>query len=368
MVAPGEKFAPAAPPAKAPADAANAATPERIRELAETLLTRIRGSIKSIGEINLQARVLSMNAQIEAARAGEAGLSFGVVGQEMVGLSVRTQDAAGKLQLESEGAMLELVEISRQLASSVRGTRYADLALTNIDLIDRNLYERSCDVRWWATDASVVSVLSDPSDEARKHACERLGVILKAYTVYFDIVVADLAGNVVANGRPQQFASIGTNHADAEWFTAALATNNGDEFGFHSAHLSPLAGNAPVLVYSCKVCAGGDARGEPLGVLGVVFNWAALGEKVVQNTPLGDEDRGRARCCIVDADGRILADSTGSSLRQRIDLRVLGDALDAPKGYRLVNLAGRPHVIAHANSPGFETYATGWHSLIVREL
>ena len=28
--------------------------------------------------------------------------------------------------------------------------------LTNIDLIDRNLYERSCDVRWWATDSSVV--------------------------------------------------------------------------------------------------------------------------------------------------------------------------------------------------------------------
>lgn len=348
--------------------AAATASPERIRELAETLLGRIRGSIKSIAEINLQARVLSMNAQIEAARAGEAGLSFGVVGQEMVGLSQRTESAAGELQKESEGAMLELVAISRELASSVRGTRYADLALTNIDLVDRNLYERSCDVRWWATDASVVAALAEPSDATQAHASARLGVILKAYTVYFDIVVADREGRIVANGRPQQFESVGTNHAHAEWFTAALATASGDEFGFESAHASSLVGGAPALVYSCKVCAGGDARGEPLGVLGIVFNWNALGEKVVQATPLDDEDRGRARCCLVDREGRILADTAGGALRQTFDLRLLGDALAQPKGYRVAEIGGKSYLLAHANSPGFETYATGWHSLIVRRL
>lgn len=34
-----------------------------------------------------------------------------------------------------------------------------DLALNVVDLIDRNLYERSCDVRWWATDSAVVQAL-----------------------------------------------------------------------------------------------------------------------------------------------------------------------------------------------------------------
>ena len=28
-----------------------------------------------------------------------------------------------------------------------------NLALNAIELIDRNLYERTCDVRWWATDS-----------------------------------------------------------------------------------------------------------------------------------------------------------------------------------------------------------------------
>ena len=46
------------------------ATPERISELTKTLLARTRGSIKEISDINLEARVLSFNAQIEASRGG----------------------------------------------------------------------------------------------------------------------------------------------------------------------------------------------------------------------------------------------------------------------------------------------------------
>ena len=30
-----------------------------------------------------------------------------------------------------------------------------------IDLIDRNLYERTCDVRWWATDSAMVAAAAE---------------------------------------------------------------------------------------------------------------------------------------------------------------------------------------------------------------
>ena len=35
-----------------------------------------------------------------------------------------------------------------------------DLALNAIEFIDRNLYERTCDVRWWATDSAVVDCVA----------------------------------------------------------------------------------------------------------------------------------------------------------------------------------------------------------------
>jgi hypothetical protein len=343
-----------------------AATPERILAVS----TRIDGQIVAFGNeiasVDLQTRLLSINAQIEAARAGSTGAAFGVVASEMVELSRRTASIASRLRSETHEALTELTAISRRLATEVRGSRLANLALTNIDLIDRNLYERSCDVRWWATDAAVVAAVADPGNEAANYAGRRLGVILDAYTVYFDIVLLDLAGCVVANGRPERFRSQGGVHAEASWFRAALAHTSGNEFGFVGPFPTPLAGGERALVYSCRVAEGGEAHGPALGVLGVVFRWDALATTIVRNTPVDAADRPFTRAVIVDAAGRILADSANDA----------GDKLDLPdrerlfaetRGFREVSLGGTEHLVGHARAPGYEGYTTGWHSLVLQQ-
>ncbi|MEI9889879.1 MAG: hypothetical protein WDN45_03890 [Caulobacteraceae bacterium] len=93
----------------------------------------------------------------------------------------------------------------------MRGQRLIDLSLNAIEIIDRNLYERTCDVRWWATDAAVVDCLQDPTADKARHASKRLKVILDAYTVYLDLWICDPAGRVVATGRPDRYPrAVGT--------------------------------------------------------------------------------------------------------------------------------------------------------------
>jgi hypothetical protein len=366
--------APVQSPAVVPAPSARSdgtqatSTPERISQLSTDLAKCIAASGSEIEQINLQTRLLSFNAQIEAARAGPAGVAFAVVGQEIVSLSHRTAEAASKLRSESQGLVGELTAISRSLSSDVRGTRLADLARVNIDLIDRNLYERSCDCRWWATDAAVVTALASPSAASADYASSRLAVILKAYTVYFDIVLADCEGNIIANGRPEKFRSRGSRHADARWFRSALACASGDDFGFQTAHRSSLAGNERVLIYSCKVGRDGQAGGEALGVLGIVFRWDALADTIVRQTPVDEADRARTRACIVDADGLILADSAGRALEQKLELPDRTRLFTLAKAHREIEIGGRPTLIGVARSPGFETYATGWNSVILQTL
>jgi hypothetical protein len=355
-------------PPSATAGETGASAPERISKLSVELARCIASSGNEIDQINLQTRLLSFNAQIEAARAGSAGVSFAVVGQEMVSLSHRTAEAAARLRSESQELVGQLTGISRRLSTDVRGTRLADLALTNIDLIDRNLYERSCDCRWWATDAAMVDALAQPDAATAKYASERLAVILKAYTVYFDIVLADQTGRIIANGRPEKFKSVGTRHAESAWFRTALATASGDEFGFQTAHHSPLAGGDRVLVYSCKVCRGGNAGAEVLGVLGIVFRWDALADTIVRNTPVDEADRTTTRACIISPDGLLLADSAGQALRQSLTLPDAKQLFGMKKGYRHIEFNGRPTLVGIARSPGFETYATGWHSVILQTL
>lgn len=354
-------------PTTPPASEANG-LPEQILSLADALGEKVRTSLKQIDEINTQSSLLSLNAKIEAARAGAAGRSFAVVATEMGELSETTKRVAVQLSSKLGGDIAELQNISQRLASDVLGTRLADLALTNIDLIDRNLYERSCDVRWWATDSSVVDLLADPTPERVEYACKRLGVILNAYTVYFDLVVCSLDGEVLANGRPQTYKSIGMNAGKQRWFQTALQTRSGDEFGFEIVHASPLVDGAYILGYSCAVRRGGEADGEPIGVLGILFNWRGLAQTVVDRTPLTEEEKTRSRVCILSEEGVILADTQGAPLSGELRFPDRESIWTSPKCFSEVEEEAGQLLVAHAKAPGFETYSTHWHSVILQRL
>jgi hypothetical protein len=247
----------------------------------------------------------------------------------------------------------------------MRGERLSDMALTNIDLVDRNLYERSCDVRWWATDGSVVTALATPTDENRRFASQRLGVILNAYTVYFDLVLCDIEGRIVANGRPAKHAVAGMRQEQTAWFQSAMNTASGDEFGFQSVHRSPLVNHERALVYSCAVRESGEARGRILGVLGIVFNWDALGQTILDRIPLAPREKQRAVACFLDAEGKVLADFPAGALRDSFDNALFHGLRQGQKSYGVHHFAGREYVAGFAMSPGFETYATGWASLVM---
>jgi hypothetical protein len=367
---------PAAAPPKAPSvdepsvveggvQTSDMATPEHIAQLTGQLSTLLTETVEHIAGLNREARILALNAEIESARAGDAGVAFGVVAKAMSQLSEKTGDSAKELARGSKGLIREMQQVTELLQTKMRGERLSDLALTNIDLVDRNLYERSCDVRWWATDGSVVAALATPTDETRRFASQRLGVILNAYTVYFDLVLCDLNGVVVANGRPAKHAVVGMRQDQAPWFQAAMKTRSGDEFGFQSVHCSPLVNQQRSLVYSCAVRAGGETHGEPLGVLGIVFNWDALGQTILDRLPLTPHEKQRAVACFVDSEGNVLADFPADSLRGAFDKTLFQGLRQGNKAYGVHPFCGREYVAGFAMSPGFETYATGWYSLVM---
>ncbi len=109
------------------------------------------------------------------------------------------------------------------MADAAVGSRLVDLALNAIEIIDRNLYERTCDVRWWATDSAIVDAAADASDSHCSYASKRLGVILSAYTVYLDLWLCDMDGRIIANGRPERYNVKGLDVSREPWFARAAA-------------------------------------------------------------------------------------------------------------------------------------------------
>lgn len=340
---------------------------EEVVEFTDLIAEKLDAAIDKVDNINHKTHVLSVNASIEAARAGTYGRPFGIVASNMSELSEDTSKITERMRNDTK-EILKVGNLIKSQSKDFRGNRLSNMALVNIDLIDRNLYERTADVRWWATDGSVVDALSRKTPESYAFASKRLGVILQAYTVYNDLVLADANGNIVANGNPQKFSSTNTNVSDSAWFTSAMRTKNGGEFGFQTVHRSSLVNNDLALVYSCTVRENGDNKGNIIGVLGVIFKWESLSQTVINHTPIGEEEKNNTRICIVDDDGLILADSDNKMLKEIIKFDKKTSLFSEKRNYVFSDYGGIDCCLGHAQSPGFEGYSTGWHSLIIQKL
>lgn len=187
------------------------------------------GKTRAIQTITGQMKILALNALIESARAGKQGAGFAIVAQEVRNVGAQIEGIARDLECQLTRRTGELISSIGDMTARSRGERLVDLALNAVELIDRNLYERTCDVRWWATDSAVVDCATDPSAANAAHASDRLAVILSAYTVYLDIWLCGADGTIIANGRPDRFKVAGQSVAGQAWFRDALRLRSGDD-------------------------------------------------------------------------------------------------------------------------------------------
>ncbi|WP_340645984.1 methyl-accepting chemotaxis protein [Phenylobacterium sp.] len=336
--------------------------PERILELSERLSSVAGAKIGEISSINREAKMLAINALITAARAGEAGRGFAIVSEEFKRISQEIDEVAQALESQVRADLQELSLVGGAILSHLRGQRLADLALNAIEIIDRNLYERTCDVRWWATDSAVVACVAEPTPEGSRHASSRLKVILDAYTVYLDLWICDASGKVLATGRPQAYpATQGLSVAGAGWFQQAMKTASGDEFVAWDIERAPALNNAPVATYATAIRQDGLSDGKVIGVLGIHFDWKPQAQAVVDGVRLTDEERARSRVLLLDHAGRVLASSD-----QRGELN---ETFRLPADATGMGSYATPDrvTVGYALTPGYETYrGLGWYGAITQ--
>lgn len=329
---------------------------EEVRRIAQDKAGRIQ-------QITAQTKMLALNALIEAARAGEQGRGFSVVAQEVRAIGSEVEALARELETHLTARVSDLQRAVDAMAGRAQDERLVDLALNAVELIDRNLYERTCDVRWWATDAAVTGCATVPDEAAIRYASQRLGVILSAYTVYLDLWLCDLDGRVLANGRPDRYPDVrGRSVADEPWFREAVRSTSGDAYVCADVRRESGLRGAQVATYAASVREGGHTNGRPVGVLAIHFDWEPQARAIVEGVRVSPEDRGRTRVLLVDGRRRVLAASDGQG--------VLSETLALDPGGRQSGVERDPRcgtLTAYHRTPGYETYlGQGWYGVIVQ--
>ena len=336
------------------------ANPTEIVELSYQIRKVAENKISDINDINREATFLALNALIEAARAGDAGRGFAVVANQVKHISALIGQITDSLNKELAGSLSKLTQLGDSMITTLHqheSQRSVDLALNMIDIVDRNLYDRSCDVRWWATDAALVNCAATADSAQCRHAAERLSVILASYTVYLDLWVVDATGNVLANGRGDNYAVVGKNVSDMKIFRQALATKTGSDYVAADIATVPFLNNATVATYATAIRENGEENGRVTGALLIFFDWAPQAAGVVKSVRLSDEEWQRTRCMVVDSTFRVIASSDGKT-GDLFPLRTDGKA----SGFYQTN---GDSTVSFALTPGYESYqGLGWYGVI----
>lgn len=201
-----------------------------------------------------------------------------------------------------------------------------------VELLDRNLYERSDDCRWWAMTAALRRALAKPAAGLGVAVSVELGVLLSGinalYTVYTRLVAYDRNGVIVAaSTRPGYMddidAQVVGSTIEPDTLAAVLALPDSQAYHVTDFVPSPLYGGKPTYVYHAAVR--GIDNDQVVGGIGIVFDSAPEFDAMLRSA-LGSDATSTA--VFVDRNGRVIASTdraqpVGSTLPLPADVAAL---------------------------------------------
>ncbi|HEX8484391.1 CheW domain-containing protein [Sphingomonas sp.] len=220
-------------------------------------------------------------------------------------------------------------------------------AQVSVDIVIRNLFERTADIGFLATDDDLRDFLKGGDGPSPDAIHARLIEYRDKYSVYENVVLMDAEGKVRAQAGT---AALPALCADP-WVARALVDAGSYLETFAPSDLSP--GGASALIYAARVAESGGPAARVLGVLALVFRFADELDGVFAKL-LAPEDW--TVLALLDASGAVLACSDVVQLPLASRLLV-----DPAKDYQFIRHAGRRYIAATRTTKGYQGYlGPGW--------
>lgn len=180
------------------------------------------------------------------------------------------------------------------------------LAALAIDIMDRNLYERANDCRWWALTTTFRELLA--KNERTPEDCGEIGRILDyingLYTVYSNLIVFDPLGRVVAVSRPGSGPAPGTT-LNEDWVRQTLALNTSQGYAVSPFAPTVLYGGNATYIYGAAIRSLDET--QVVGGIGIVFDGTPQFSAMLADTLPPCEGAQAAFALFTDPTGRIIA-------------------------------------------------------------
>lgn len=228
------------------------------------------------------------------------------------------------------------------------------LASLAIDVLDRNLYERANDCRWWALNGALVSHLaSQAKDPAPLIAT--LQHINSLYTVYSDIVVFDARQRIVAVSNRSHNQLIG-HVLNESWVGRTLLLRNSRDYVESGYAPSALYDNKPTLIFGAVMR---NEAGAAVGGVGIVFDTKVQLELMLRDAlPRTESGEIQAGCigAFVDAQMQVIVATSDYQPGDKLPMPAEVLTAHSSMGERIVAVNGTYYAVGARRAAGYREY------------
>lgn len=253
------------------------------------------------------------------------------------------------------------------LSQTVMGAVLADCRLYSalaIDIMDRNLYERANDCRWWALTPTFIEELDKAvqGDKASKQKLEQtLKYINELYTVYTNIIVFGLNGQIIACSEESETNPLaGTTLSDKDLISTTARLPSPQAYAVSEFIETPEYSNRHTYIYTAAIR---NDSGLPTAGVGVVFDsepeFKAMLESALPRDSHGTPVKG-AGGLFVTPDGSVISSTCSEfNVGEKLNLPTGISRLRNGQSYEgLVTVGDRQLLLGATASSGYREYKT----------
>lgn len=223
------------------------------------------------------------------------------------------------------------------------------------DIMDRNLYERANDCRWWALTDSFGRIMAKQSidEHDRTQLSTVLAYINNLYTVYTNIYLYDKQGRVLAVSNPHHTDMIGSVLPDDSGAKAALQLSSTLQYSVSPFKANSRYQNQPTYVYNAAV----RYANNMVGGIGLIFDSQPQFQRILEDViPSSSTDR---IGLFVDRFGLVISSSAPElfAVGQHITLpEHIANLGNGKHGATFVTLNNAAYTAGYAVSKGYREY------------
>ncbi|WP_321323741.1 hypothetical protein [Thiomicrorhabdus sp.] len=212
-------------------------------------------------------------------------------------------------------------------------------AALSIDVMDRNLYERANDCRWWALNSSFRRILTtnhktgNITPENSQKLTKVLSYINSLYTVYTNIILYDNSGKILAVSNELENHIVGTIMPRPAETARCLKLQNTQSYTVSDFHKSELYDNEYTYIYHAPVKAWEDLNTN-VGGIALVFDSKPEFSAMLNETQpkyLNDAINQTTFSAYIDRDGKVIS-STNPVINPEDTLNIPKKVLEAQNG------------------------------------